>query len=82
MTEQRVVAEWSERPFTGHRKRSHAVEHRVLVEHTPGVGTDVRHQVRSTDDNEIAADWTDAEVYEGRPHGLNVVKSDRAGWWA
>ena len=82
MSEERLVAEWSEHPFTGIGKRSWAVEHRVIVEHTPGVGTDVRHQVRSDDAPEIADDWMDVEIYEGRQHGLDVVKSDRAGWWA
>ncbi|WP_290816754.1 hypothetical protein [Halovivax sp.] len=43
MSEQRLAVEWTENPFTGIGKRSWAVEHRVIVEHTPGVGTDVRH---------------------------------------
>lgn len=83
-SEKRVVAEWSERPFTDYGKRRWDVEHRVLVEHTPGVGTDVRHQVRSGDADSIPSEWTDVEIFEGRPHGLESIKrlTDNGRWWA
>jgi len=40
------VARWSERPFTDHSRRSETVEHRIVAETYPGVGADIRHEVR------------------------------------
>ena len=76
-----TVAEWTESPFTAHDRRFATVHHRVRVVHTPGVGTDVLHEVRSTDTDELPAEWTAAERVEGRPHGLSVTES-RDGWFA
>ncbi|WP_255149004.1 hypothetical protein [Halorarius halobius] len=81
MTE-RLVAEWSERPFTSVKRRRATVEHRVLVEHHGGVGVDVRHEVRCPDVDGLPDEWTPAEVFEARQHGLDKVTAAAAGWWA
>lgn len=80
MTEH-LVAEWTDHPFTSHDKRRATVEHRVLVEAYDGVGVDVRHEVRCRDLDGYPSEWTAAEVFEARPHGIQKI-SGEPGWWA
>lgn len=80
MTE-RLVATWREHPFTGIHKRRATVEHRVLVETHGAVGVDVRHEVRCRDLDGYPSEWTAAEVYEARPHGIEKLGGG-PGWWA
>jgi hypothetical protein len=81
--QERVVASWSERPYTAYDKRSWAIEHRIVVEAHPGAGVDVRHEVRSDDADGVSAEWTEAEVYEAREHGLDkITRAEGEEWWA
>lgn len=80
--EERVVATWVEAPYTALGKRNRRVEHRVRVVHTRGVGTDVIHEVRGQDVEDLPDEWTPAEVFEGRDHGLEVRQTDDLGWFA
>lgn len=75
----RLIAEWQEAPFTDIKRRSVTVDHRVIAETYPGIGADIRHEVRC-DEYGHADGWTAAEVYEIRDHGVIRVKSD-GEWW-
>lgn len=77
MTE-RLLAEWTESPFTGLGKRGDVVEHRILANTYPGVGVDLRHEVRCPDKGRDQ--WEPAEVWEVRSHGTERVEAD-ARWW-
>lgn len=78
MSDEIRVARWSERPFTDHSRRSETVEHRIVAETYPGVGADIRHEVRCEPVD--VPDWSTAEVYEIRDHGIRRV--ERIGrWW-
>jgi len=73
MSESRVVARWSEYPYTSYKRRRQEIEHRVVIEHYGGVGADVRHEVRSSDGDNIPDDWAESDAYELRDHGLREV---------
>ena len=73
MTESHVVARWEEAPYTSHRRRGHTVQHRVVLEHYGGAGADVRHEVRSTDDNSVPSEWSELDTYELRDHGIREL---------
>lgn len=78
MSETRKVAEWSERPFTDHGSRRTTVHHRIIVDVFPGVGVDIRHEIKC-DDRDIP-DWITATAWEARDHGVQrVEKADQ--WW-
>jgi len=72
-----VVAEWTEYPYVSHDKRTYEIQHRVVVEHYDQVGADVRHEVRSSDDESIPAEWSECDAYELRDHGLRHVPSSQ-----
>lgn len=74
-----LVASWTERPFTSHRRRSVTVEHRILLDAYPGVGVDLRHEVRC-DDYGPGDGWVLAEAYEVREHGVDRVRPN-GEWW-
>lgn len=76
-SDQRTVAHWTEYPYTAYEKRSYEIEHRVVIEHYGSVGTDVRHEVRSADDDSVPDEWAEVEAYEVRDHGLRHVPSSR-----
>lgn len=70
------IAEWSRNPYTGVRKRHITVDHRIVADNIPGVGVDIRHQIRCEERGQI--EWKDIEVWEFRDHGVNKVS---AGDW-
>lgn len=81
--QKRVVAEWAEHPFTGIGKRSWAVRHRVVAESFSETGVDIRHEVRSDDAEGVPDEWTPAEVYEARQHGVSkITRADGEEWWS
>lgn len=61
-----VLHQWTDKPFHGHRHRHERVEHRIVVEYTPGVGLDVHHEARSDDTANVPDEWTAIESIEGR----------------
>jgi len=71
---ERLIATWEDKPYTGIRKRHITVEHRVVANWYPGVGADIRHEIKC-DDREIG-DWTLAESWEMRAHGVDKVTTD------
>ena len=71
---ERIIRTWSTRPYTGIRKRRIVVERRLVAEHIPGVGVDLRLEVRSPE-REIE-DWRLAEAWEFRDHGIDHYKSE------
>lgn len=72
--QERLVAEWTDKPYTSVRKRHITVEHRILVNWYPGIGADVRHEIRCEDPG--YEDWTPAETWELRDHGVDKVSTD------
>lgn len=75
------IASWSERPFTSYERRGATVEHRIVAEAYPGVGADIRHEVRCTDSDVGPEDWSIAEKYEVRDHGIRRLETS-SRWWA
>jgi len=75
MSETEVMGRWSEHPYTSYDKRSWSVEHRVVVEHYGDV-TDVRHEVRSSDDPSRPDEWTETKAAEIRSYGMQVHRHD------
>jgi len=74
VTDERLVASWSDKPYTSHRKRHITVEHRIFVVWYPGVGCDIRHEIQC--DERGYNDWTVAEAWEFRDHGVEKVTRD------
>jgi hypothetical protein len=68
------VASWSERPYVAHDKRRWQIDHRIVVKSYGRTGVDVRHEVRS-DDPPVPEEWTELEVYEARPHGIQKFEA-------
>lgn len=77
--EERLIASWECRPFTSVKRRGDVVEHRIVLDAYPGVGCDVRHEVQCPDYG--VPEWTLAEAYEVRDHGIQKVESDDR-WWS
>ena len=77
-TDNRQIAQWEERPFVSYDRRSDVVHHRILVDAHPGVGADIRHEVKSPEMDR--PEWTPAEVYEVRQHGVDHVQAS-SEWW-
>jgi hypothetical protein len=73
-SEERLIYEYTERPYTGVRKRHITVEHRILANRYPGVGTDIRHEIRCEERG--IDDWVLAEAWEMREHGIEHFKTD------
>ena len=62
-----VVSEWTEMPYTSHDRRGAVIEHRVVLEPYDNNAADVRHEVRSDDERAKTSDrWTPIRVYELR----------------
>lgn len=77
----RLVAEWTDQPYTAVTKRYRKVQHRILFESHGRVGVDIRHEVRSDDTDAVPNEWTACEVYEIREHGTErITQPDIAGW--
>jgi hypothetical protein len=77
--DERLVAEWTEKPFVSYDKRTMAVENRIILERHEGVGVDIRREVRSTDYDGLPDEWTVAEVYEVRDHSIERISTKNAG---
>lgn len=69
-----TIAEWTTMPYTSYDKRGWVIEHRVVVEHYGGIGADVRHEVRSSDAEDIPDEWAERDAVELRDHGMLVTK--------
>lgn len=55
----------------------------VVAESFSGTGVDIRHEVRSDDADGVPDDWTPAEVYEAREHGVDkITRADGKEWWS
>lgn len=80
-SDSRIVAEWSDKPFVAHDRRRDSVQHRVVLDHHGAAGWDVRHEVRSEDSDAVGDDWTPAEIWEVREHGITKVRAEDAGWF-
>lgn len=74
VSEERVVAEWTEMPFTSYDRRGDVVEHRVVLEYYGETGADVRHEYRSSDADRYPDEWTEYTAYELRDHGIRQVQ--------
>lgn len=70
MTE-RLITEWSNKPYTSHRKRHITVNHRIVINWYPDVGCDVRHEIKC--DRRDIDEWTLAEKWECRAHGVEKM---------
>jgi len=77
--DERLVAEWTEKPFVSHRRRGATVENRIQLVVYNAVGVDVVREVRSTDYDGLPDGWTVAEVYEVRGSGITKVSTEAAG---
>jgi len=75
VTETHTVAEWSELPYTDHKRRGAVVEHRVRLIVYDGGSIDVLHQARGDADAPVPDEWTTVVAYEYR-HG-NVTRLRR-----
>lgn len=77
----RLVAEWTDRPYTDINKRYKKVQHRIVFDAHGRVGVDIRHEVRSDDTDAVPDKWTACVVYEIREHGTErITQPDVAGW--
>lgn len=68
---ERRIATWTDRPYTGVRKRHIKVEHRIIANWYPGVGCDLRHEIRCPERG--IEEWEPAETWELRGHGVEKV---------
>lgn len=75
-----VLAEWSSKPFVGHRHRSETVEHQIVLEYHDGVGCDIMHWCRSEDTDKFPDDWKAVETIEIREYGASVERAPEARW--
>jgi hypothetical protein len=78
-SEVRLIAEWTEHPFVSYDKRSTAVENRIRLVREPDVGVDVVREVRSAEYDGLPDEWTAAEVYEVRDHGIQKISTEASG---
>jgi hypothetical protein len=75
-----VLAQWSTKPFVGHRHRHETVEQRLVVEYSHGVGVDILREARSEDTEKFADEWEVIESLEVREYGARYERHDAAGW--
>jgi hypothetical protein len=75
-----VFAEWSTKPFVGHRHSHETVEQRLVIEYTHGVGVDIIHEARSTDTPKFDDEWAPVETVEVREYGARHTRHPHAGW--
>lgn len=80
-TQTRVLAEWTDKPFVSHRRRHKPVDHRIVLDHHGRGQVDLRHEVKSDRYDGLSDEWTPAEVWEVRDHGVTKVKTEDAGWF-
>lgn len=74
MTDTYTVAEWSELPYTSHRRRGAVVEHRVRLIVYDGGCLDVLHEARGDADASVPGEWTPVVVYECRDGNVTRLK--------
>lgn len=77
-SDERLVAEWTEKPFVSHRRRGVVVENRIRLVVYDVVGVDVVREVRSDRYDGLPDEWTIAEVYEIRGSGITKVSTEAA----
>lgn len=75
-----VFSEWTTKPFHSHRHRYETVEHRLVIEVSPGVGADVLHEVRSEDSAKFPDDWKAIETVELREYGARYSKQPEVSY--
>lgn len=73
MTE-RLIARWSDTPYTSHRKRHITIRHQIVANWYSGVGCDLRHEVQCEERN--IDEWKLAEKWEMRPHGVEKLLTE------
>lgn len=73
-----TVCKWTERPFTGHRKRHIDVHHRVRIHTYSGAGMDVVHEIRS--EYGPKEGWTVTDAWEYRSGRMNHVQDVSEPW--
>ncbi|WP_148708249.1 hypothetical protein [Haloferax sp. Atlit-12N] len=78
MTDSRLLAEWTDRPYVSVRRRNAVVEHRIRLLAYDHGGVDVVHEVRSDDDRATEpAEWTRREAHEVRGGRVTKVGGSR-----
>lgn len=70
MSEKRTVAEWSEGPYTSYERRGDVVEHRVVVIRYESGVSDVIHEARSSDADDVPSQWAEVGAVELRGNGV------------
>lgn len=75
-----TLAQWSSKPFVGHRHRHEVVEHRIVIAYTHEVGVDVRHEVRSEDSAKFPDEWHAVESIEVRDYGAQHTRKPEMRW--
>ncbi|MFC4989604.1 hypothetical protein [Saliphagus infecundisoli] len=70
---ERLIATWSDSPYTGIQKRHITVTHRIVANWYPGIGCDIRHEIKCADRE--YNDWTPAETWELRSHGVEKIQT-------
>lgn len=72
--DERILASWKNKPYTGINKRYITVHHRIrLVYYDDGL-VDVSHEIR-VPDKEIDK-WRLAKKWELREHGIETITTD------
>jgi hypothetical protein len=77
-----ILAEWSDQPFVGVRKRHDTIEHRLVVEVHDGGSADILHEIRSDDTEKPPDEWEAVEWIEVREYGTRYQRTSGRGWWA
>jgi len=77
-----VLAEWSTKPFQGHRHRHETVYQRVVIQYIPDVGVDLLYEARSEDTEKFDDYWAAVEIVEVRDYGVQHTRRPEARWLA
>lgn len=75
-----VLAQWTDKPFVGHRHRHERVQQRVVVEYFEGIGADLHLEARSEDSPKFSDTWTTVESVEIREYGARHDRQPEARW--
>lgn len=73
MSTTETLCSWTEYPYSSYDKRAYEIEHRVVIERYDADTHDVRHEVRSSDDDSTPSTWAETEMVELRPHGMTAL---------
>lgn len=71
---ERLIATWSDNPYTGVNKRYITVKHRIVAYWYDGIGVDIVHQIQCGEQG--YDDWTPAKTWEFRQHGVEKMTTD------